>query len=175
MFDKRRLAVLGFVSLILAWAIWSYIRGGTVANLFDLSASSAERIDALQKFFRNWGALSSPGLILSDNPYSYDQFQTSYTSKRFKFSMIITRLEDRLAASHVEVIDETAQHAGHAESLQVGGDHFSVLIVAEQFTGKTLVERHRAVYAVLQEELKAAIHALKIQALAPSEWSSRSK
>jgi len=58
MFDKRRLAVLGFVSLILAWAIWSYIRGGTVANLFDLSASSAERIDALQKFFRNWGALS---------------------------------------------------------------------------------------------------------------------
>lgn len=83
-------------------------------------------------------------------------------------------LRERLAASHVEVIDETAQHAGHAGLPQVGGDHFSVLIVAEQFTGKSLVERHRAVYAVLQEELKTAIHALKIQAVTPAEWTSRS-
>ena len=83
-------------------------------------------------------------------------------------------LRERLTASHVEVIDETAQHAGHAGLPQVGGDHFSALIVAEQFTGKSLVERHRAVYAVLQEELKTAIHALKIQAVTPSEWTSRS-
>ena len=84
-------------------------------------------------------------------------------------------LLERLAASHVEVTDETAQHAGHAESLQAGGDHFSVLIVADQFTGTSLVERHRAVYAVLQEELKTDIHALKIQAVAPAEWTSQSR
>ncbi len=46
---------------------------------------------------RNWGSLSSPGLILSNNPYSYDHAQVSYTSKHFKFSMIVTRLEDLLA------------------------------------------------------------------------------
>lgn len=84
-------------------------------------------------------------------------------------------LRERLAARHVEVIDETAQHAGHAGLPQAGGDHFSVVIVAEQFTGQSLVERHRAVYPVLQEELKTAIHALKIQALTPSEWTSRSQ
>ncbi len=83
-------------------------------------------------------------------------------------------LRERLSASHVEVIDETDQHAGHAGAPQAGGDHFAVLIVAEQFAGKSLVERHRAVYAVLQEELKTAIHALKIQAVTPSEWTSRS-
>lgn len=43
---------------------------------------------------RNWGALSTPGLILSDNPYSYDHAQLSYKFKKFKFSMIISRLED---------------------------------------------------------------------------------
>ena len=80
-------------------------------------------------------------------------------------------LRERLAANHVEVIDETAQHAGHAGLPQGEGDHFSVLIVADQFAGISLVERHRAVYAVLQEELKSAIHALKIQAVAPSEWT----
>ncbi len=83
-------------------------------------------------------------------------------------------LRERLTASHVEVIDETAQHAGHAGLPQVGGDHFSVLIVADQFTGKSLVERHRAVYDALGQELKTAIHALKIQAVTPSEWTSRS-
>ena len=80
-------------------------------------------------------------------------------------------LRERLSASHVEVIDETDQHAGHAAMRVAGGDHYAVLIVAEQFTGKSLVERHRAVYAVLHDELQTAIHALKIQALAPSEWT----
>ena len=84
-------------------------------------------------------------------------------------------LRERLTASHVEVIDETDQHAGHPGLPQAGGDHFSVLIVADQFTQMSSVERHRAVYAALQEELKTAIHALKIQALTPSEWTSRSQ
>ena len=53
----------------------------------------------LGRMDRNWGGLSSYGLILSDNPYSYDHAQVSYTYKRFKFSMIATRLEDLLAAT----------------------------------------------------------------------------
>ncbi len=83
-------------------------------------------------------------------------------------------LRERLSASHVEVIDETDQHAGHAAMRVAGGDHYAVLIVTEQFTGKSLVERHRAVYDALGEELKTSIHALKIKALAPAEWTNRS-
>ena len=48
---------------------------------------------------RNWGTLSSPGLILSNNPYSYDHAQISYTAKRVKLSLIVTRLEDLIAFS----------------------------------------------------------------------------
>ena len=84
-------------------------------------------------------------------------------------------LRERLTASHVEVIDESGEHAGHPGLAQVGGGHFSVLIVADEFTEKSSVERHRTVYAALQEELKTAIHALKIQALTPSEWTNRSQ
>lgn len=48
----------------------------------------------LGRIDRNWGTLGSPGLILSNNPYSYDQAQVSYSAKHFRFSMIVTRLED---------------------------------------------------------------------------------
>ncbi|MCZ6820974.1 MAG: hypothetical protein O7G31_16015, partial [Calditrichaeota bacterium] len=60
----------------------------------------------LGRMDRNWGALSSPGLILSDNPYSYDQAQFSYTASRIMFSMIVSRLED-LDAVVVENPDST--------------------------------------------------------------------
>jgi len=48
----------------------------------------------LGRIDRNWGTLGSPGLILSDNAYSYDHAQVSYTAKHFRFSMMVTRLED---------------------------------------------------------------------------------
>ena len=43
---------------------------------------------------RNWGALNSPGMILSNNPYSYDHAYLSYTFHKFRFSMLVSRLED---------------------------------------------------------------------------------
>ena len=82
-------------------------------------------------------------------------------------------LRERLCAIHVEVIDDSAQHAGHAQAQQSGGGHYTVTIVSDQFTGKSLLERHRAVYDALREEMTTAIHALTIQALSPSEWSRR--
>ena len=60
----------------------------------------------LGRIDRNWGGLSTPGLILSNNSYSYDHAQLSYTVSRFKFSMIVTRLED-LQAVVVENPDST--------------------------------------------------------------------
>jgi hypothetical protein len=53
---------------------------------------------------RNWGGLATPGLILSDNPYSYDHAQFTFTSKVFKFTMMVSRLED-LPAVVVEAPD----------------------------------------------------------------------
>lgn len=74
------------------------------------------------------------------------------------------RLEDRLAPTHVEVIDESAAHAGHAGSDGSGsGTHFRVRIASPLFEGCSRVERHRLVYGALRDFLDRGLHALAIE------------
>ena len=67
----------------------------------------------------------------------------------------------------LEIVDESAQHAGHSGSRPSGGSHWQLTIVSEAFRGKTPVARHRMVYEALGDLMKRDIHALKIEALAP--------
>jgi BolA protein len=67
----------------------------------------------------------------------------------------------------LQVIDESSQHKGHAGARPDGESHFRVKIVAAAFQGKTRVEQHRMVNAVLAVELKERVHALAIEASAP--------
>jgi BolA protein len=83
---------------------------------------------------------------------------------------IETRIRERLAPIHLEVIDDGAQHAGHAGAAS-GGGHYSVLVVSESFEGIGRVARHRLVYDLLQDMMQGAIHALALRTIAPSEWS----
>lgn len=83
---------------------------------------------------------------------------------------IETRIRERLAPLHLEVIDDGAQHAGHAGAAS-GGGHFSVFVVSASFEGKNRVARHRLVYDLLQDMMQGAIHALALRTIAPSEWS----
>ena len=79
------------------------------------------------------------------------------------------RLQDVLRPSHLEVIDESAQHHGHAGANGTGfGTHFRVRIRAEAFTGKSPVARHRLVYDALQDFMEQGLHALAIEAQTPS-------
>lgn len=79
------------------------------------------------------------------------------------------RLRAALAPLRLEVEDESAKHAGHAGARE-GGGHYDVTIVAAQFAGKSLLQRHRLVYDALGEAMrKEDIHALSIHALAPDE------
>ena len=48
-------------------------------------------------------------------------------------------------------------------------DHYEVRVVAREFEGKSLVERHRIVYAVFQDVLGGALHALSLRTLTPGE------
>ncbi len=76
------------------------------------------------------------------------------------------RLQDAFTPEDLEVGDDSLQHVGHAGA-QSGG-HYSVLIVAEHFRGRSLLERHRLVYDALSP-LRKDIHALSIRALTPGE------
>ncbi len=69
----------------------------------------------------------------------------------------------------LEVIDDSARHAGHAGATSGGESHFNVVIVSRQFEGLGRVARQRSVHATLAEELAGPVHALSIKALAPGE------
>ena len=73
-----------------------------------------------------------------------------------------------LAPATLHIEDESHLHAGHAGA-RGGGGHFRVRVVSEAFRGRGLVERHRMVYALLADEMRGAVHALAITALAPGE------
>lgn len=82
---------------------------------------------------------------------------------------IRSALDQRFAPMALEVIDDSAKHAGHAGAQPGGQTHFTVKIVAEDFRGLNRVARHRAVYAVLEPLFAAGLHALAIDAKAPGE------
>src|SRR6476620_2778903 len=86
---------------------------------------------------------------------------------------ITAKLEAALAPSSLDVIDESAQHAGHI--LHPGGveprgeTHFRIKVVSGAFAGKSRLERHRIINALVEAELKGGLHALAIEARAPGE------
>lgn len=74
-----------------------------------------------------------------------------------------------LSPIRLDVINESELHAGHRSSPGTGESHFRVLVVAEIFRGKTRVERHRLVHALLEAEAGKKVHALALSAYAPGE------
>ncbi len=81
-------------------------------------------------------------------------------------------MRERLAALEpeaLEILDDSAAHAGHAGAAPGGNTHWRVAIVARAFEGKAKVARHRMVYAALGELMNNPIHAVQIHALAPGE------
>jgi BolA protein len=78
-------------------------------------------------------------------------------------------LRQRLAAVHVEVVDESHLHAGHAGAAS-GGGHFRATIVSPRFAGLSRVASQRLVYDALAELMPREIHALAMTTLTPDQW-----
>lgn len=84
---------------------------------------------------------------------------------------VSARIEESLAALEpetLEILDESAKHAGH-EGAKGGGGHYRLVIVSKRFAGVSIQMRHRMVYDALGALMRKDIHALAIQALAPGE------
>ncbi len=79
--------------------------------------------------------------------------------------LIERALRDALSPSHLQVIDESAQHAGHAGIADAGpgGEtHFHVIVVSERFEGIGRVDRQRMVNAELKPAFDLGLHALSM-------------
>lgn len=75
-----------------------------------------------------------------------------------------------LNPSVCELLDESGAHEHHRGAKEhPGAGHYNLTIVAEAFEGKSRIARHRMIYEALGELMQSRIHALKIDAKAPSE------
>lgn len=79
------------------------------------------------------------------------------------------KLTKALSPEKLDVIDNSAQHAGHAGANPEGESHFAVTVVSSVFEGKNRVQRQRMVYAALAEEMSGRVHALELKTLTPDE------
>lgn len=74
------------------------------------------------------------------------------------------RLQARLQPTALEVVDESALHAGHAGASPSGrGSHMRVRVASPRFEGLSRVQRHRLVYDALQDFIDQGLHALAIE------------
>ncbi len=81
------------------------------------------------------------------------------------------RIQEKLAGlapESLEIVDESADHAGH-EGARGGGGHYRLTIVSPRFAGQPVQARHRMVYDALGPLMTKEIHALAIKAYAPGE------
>jgi len=94
------------------------------------------------------------------------------TSKETRFERIRILLQDGLAPTVLDLVDESHLHAGHAGAAS-GGSHYRLTIVAPAFSGLNLVRRHRLVYDSVHLMMQHEIHALAITALTPDELAAK--
>jgi len=67
-----------------------------------------------------------------------------------------------LEPTHLEVVNESHQHAGHAGDDGSGESHWRVVITVPSLAGKPRIAQHRAIHAALGKEIMSTIHALSL-------------
>ncbi|MBO9408549.1 BolA family transcriptional regulator [Shimia sp. R9_1] len=82
---------------------------------------------------------------------------------------IHNKLVSAFSPAELEVVNDSARHAGHAGAPDGGESHFNVRIRASAFAGKSRLARHRAIHAALGEALIGRIHALALDVDTPED------
>ncbi len=82
------------------------------------------------------------------------------------------RIEEKLRTAfspvHLDVHDESYRH-----NVPAGAEsHFKVVIVSDSFVNQRFLQRHRAIYGQLTEELAGSVHALALHTYTVKEWES---
>ncbi|MCC7259590.1 MAG: BolA family transcriptional regulator [Alphaproteobacteria bacterium] len=86
-------------------------------------------------------------------------------------AQIAEKIREHIAPEHLEIIDDSHRHVGHAGARPEGETHFTLLAVSDKFLGLSRIDRHRLVHDALREELAARVHALAIRAYTPEEYA----
>jgi BolA protein len=81
------------------------------------------------------------------------------------------KLTCELEAIHVEIVDDSWQHAGHRQApVGLEATHLSITVVSARFEGVGLMDQHRLVHDVLKEARDSHLHALQLKTIPASQW-----
>ncbi len=89
-----------------------------------------------------------------------------------RYERIKETLTQAFAPVSLEIVDESAKHAGHAarNGLTPNAEtHFAVTMVAGAMVGQSRLARQRTVNEVLAGEFNSGLHALALTLRAPGE------
>jgi BolA protein len=78
-------------------------------------------------------------------------------------------LRQHFAPERLQVVDDSARHAGHAGAAPGGETHYRLLLVSDRFRGQSRIERSRGVHALLGGEFAGGLHALELTLRTPDE------
>ncbi len=82
------------------------------------------------------------------------------------------KLHEAFNPDKLEVINESHLHAGHQPGFDgTGESHIRIRIISSQFDDITLIDRHRKINALLDDEIRAGLHAVAIEAHSVAEKS----
>ena len=88
---------------------------------------------------------------------------------------IETKLKEKFSPIHIDLMDKSHTHTAdeHVETMKDKERLYELTIVAESFKPMTLVERHLAIYQVLDINRNPGIHGIQIKVFAPHEWEKK--
>jgi BolA protein len=78
---------------------------------------------------------------------------------------LLSVLTEALTPQHIELLNESNQHAGPGTET-----HYKLVLVSDAFSAKRPVARHQMVYGLCQPELSSGLHALAMHLYTPEEW-----
>ena len=79
-----------------------------------------------------------------------------------RIATLRSRLEQALAPSQLDIIDESHLHRGHVGA-QGGAGHFALTIQSQQLIGLSRITAHRLIYQAVGDLIPTEVHALRIQ------------
>jgi intracellular septation protein len=155
------IAARGWRQLNLLWVAWFALLGA--ANLYIAAHFS-------DSTWVNWKIFGIPAALVA-----FMLPQVFWLLSRKQASPVADTLEEirsrlaaRFASANIDIGDDSELHKGHAGAAG-GAGHYRIKLVSADFAGLSRMQRHRQIYAALQDLMPTRIHALAIDARAPNE------
>ena len=79
-----------------------------------------------------------------------------------------------MRAEHIKQLIEAGLPGSEVQVNGDDGQHFDAIVVSLSFVGKSMIEQHRMVNAIVGEQLRSGeIHALSMKTYTPESWAKR--